>query len=183
MDPCDPVRPSVVSELVYRDDAPPWLSVYSDEVHQADAAPYRTRHVELMDGQPGAVCIALHGELVLLAKLWRPAIGAFSLEFPRGMGEPGESTIETAIRELREETGVSAVESSRELGVIYADSGLLSNSIGVVEIATSEAGLRVGPELTDAAWLPLAKFTDAIGSGRISDGITLAAWAIRAACQ
>ena len=99
------------------------------------------------------------------------------------MGEPGESTIETAIRELREETGVSAVESSRELGVIYADSGLLSNSIGVVEIATSEAGLRVGPELTDAAWLPLAKFTDAIGSGRISDGITLAAWAIRAACQ
>ena len=174
----DTEEPRIVSEQLYRDGAAPWLSVYSDLVTPTEGEAYRTRHVELMDGQPGAVCVVVHDERVLMARLWRPAIRATSLEFPRGMGEPGESMVETALRELREETGIEAVRTVRELGVIHADTGLLSNAIGIVEVVAAEPGLSVGSELSDAAWVPLEEVVEAIAQGLIVDGITLAAWAV-----
>ncbi|GAA3881442.1 hypothetical protein GCM10022275_32200 [Tessaracoccus defluvii] len=169
----------IVSETLYRDESTPWLSVYSDEVTAPNGARFRTRHVEVMGGQPGAVCIALQRDRVLMADLWRPAIGgALSFEFPRGMGEPGETIIQTALRELHEETGVDDVVSAREVGVFHADTGLLSNLIGVVEIIVAEDRLVVGPELQSARWTPVAVLDAAVAAGQIRDGITLAAWAL-----
>lgn len=53
----------------------------------------------------GVVC--LRGEEVLLVRRGRPPLqGEWSL--PGGRIEPGERAVETALRELREETGVEA---------------------------------------------------------------------------
>lgn len=170
--------PSIESEPVYRDEASPWLTVYSDLVTPPEGTRYQTKHVELMDGHAGAVCIVRFGSCLLMGCLWRPAIQALSLEFPRGMGEPGEGGVQTARRELEEEAGVAWVESAREVGVIYADTGLLSNPIWVVEVVAARDRLAVGPELLGAEWIEEVDVAAAVAAGRISDGITIAAWAL-----
>ncbi|MBQ7651388.1 MAG: NUDIX hydrolase [Victivallales bacterium] len=44
---------------------------------------------------------------IVLVRQFRPPLGAYSLEFPAGLIDPGEGIEETAARELREETGYS----------------------------------------------------------------------------
>ncbi|MDR2388081.1 MAG: NUDIX hydrolase [Deltaproteobacteria bacterium] len=45
---------------------------------------------------------------VILVNQFRHGTGEFSLELPGGVSEPGQSTLETARRELMEETGYSS---------------------------------------------------------------------------
>jgi ADP-ribose pyrophosphatase len=61
---------------------------------------------------PGAVCIvAVDGEgCVTLVRQLREATGGELLEIPAGTAEPGEAPIETARRELAEETGLTGGE-------------------------------------------------------------------------
>ena len=43
----------------------------------------------------------------ILIKQFRPPVAAYILEFPAGLIEPGETVEQTALRELKEETGYS----------------------------------------------------------------------------
>lgn len=42
---------------------------------------------------------------IVLVKQWRPPMQAYTLEFPAGLVESGDSAADTALRELSEETG------------------------------------------------------------------------------
>ena len=77
----------------------------------------RVDDVRLPDGRiatrdviehPGAVVIAAldDGGRVALVRQYRHAVGGELLELPAGTLEPGEPPAETAVRELREETGL-----------------------------------------------------------------------------
>jgi 8-oxo-dGTP diphosphatase len=64
----------------------------------------------------GAAAVILdEREWVLLV---RHTYGRLNWEIPGGASEPGESVIETALREVREETGLT-VEAERLTGVYY----------------------------------------------------------------
>jgi ADP-ribose pyrophosphatase YjhB (NUDIX family) len=63
----------------------------------------------------GAAAVILDGDRVLLV---RHTYGRLNWEIPGGASEPGESVIETAIREVREETGVEA-KPERLTGFYY----------------------------------------------------------------
>lgn len=61
---------------------------------------------------PGAsAVVALDENLnVVLVRVFRPAVGAFLYELPAGKMDEGDDPIETARRELREETGADATD-------------------------------------------------------------------------
>jgi 8-oxo-dGTP pyrophosphatase MutT (NUDIX family) len=62
-----------------------------------------------------AVILDLHGAVLLV----RHTYGQLNWELPGGASEPGESVVETVLREVREETGLSAIPEG--LTGIYYD--------------------------------------------------------------
>lgn len=153
-----------------------------------------TIHVaSVKSGQSGVVCLIVTGEVdkerYLIARHWRAATRLWGWEFPRGMGEHGESIFETAKRELFEETGLSTSSANMTvLQRLHADSGILRDDIAVVEIRIPECELgdesMFGAdshdwELSNFRWLTVKEILLLIKQQQISDGITLAAFTIR----
>lgn len=87
------------------------------------------RKVEVVEHAGGVCIVALPTpDEIVLVKQHRHAVGHDLWECPAGMVEPGESPIETARRELIEETGYRA-ESLRFLWSIYTSPGFCDERI------------------------------------------------------
>ena len=82
---------------------------------------------------PGAVVIVpvLDAQRVCLIHNFRGAAGQTLIELPAGTLEPGESPLQTAARELREETGYTA-ENLVELTVFYMSPGILNERMHLI---------------------------------------------------
>ena len=88
---------------------------------------------DLIPGKPDAVVLIMHdetGEKILINKEFRLATGAWVYNFPAGLIDEGEEPIESAKRELREETGLELYEVDDFIGPSYSAVGF-SNEINV----------------------------------------------------
>lgn len=84
----------------------------------------------------GAVTIPTDGLYYLLIKIIR-SDQKEHWEFPRGFSSNKETYIQTALRELKEETNLNSNEqNSKLLGTVMPDSGLINSCIGLVLIKT-----------------------------------------------
>lgn len=63
------------------------------------------------------------GDKILLNKEFRLAVGEWVYNFPAGLIDEGETPIESAIRELREETGLELYEITEILSTSYSAVG------------------------------------------------------------
>jgi ADP-ribose pyrophosphatase len=112
---------------------------------------------------------------VLLERQFRyPHRRAF-LELPAGKIDPGEGHLETAQRELLEETGYVAAQWTR-LGVIHTSIGYSDEAIGIFlarGLEKREAKLDAG-EFLEILTLPFAEAVAMVGDGRITDAKTVA---------
>ena len=87
---------------------------------------------------------------VVIVRQYRPAVDRYTLELPSGLVDPGETPLESARRELLEETGYQAGEMEM-LGSMEPDTGRLGNrvwgfvarDVKLVKGATPEQGLEV----------------------------------------
>jgi 8-oxo-dGTP pyrophosphatase MutT (NUDIX family) len=110
----------------------PWIRVREDEVTRPDGGQGVYGVVEMRHPAVFVVALTDGGEVVMV-RLYRYPIGRDSLEVPAG-GSDGESPVEAARRELREETGYQAA-TWRSLGEMYSLNGV-SDARAYVFLAT-----------------------------------------------
>lgn len=164
----------------------------STQIFRGKLLDVRRDRVRLPDGQeavreyllhPGAVVIIAeldNGELLFERQYRYPLHRAF-LELPAGKIDPGEDILNTAIRELREETGYSAADW-RYLGVMHPCIGYSNERIEIFLARglrrESSPQLDSG-EFLDVLTLSLADAVEAVRQGEISDAKTITAlfWA------
>jgi len=152
-----------------------WVTVWHDEVTRPDGLPGIYGLVHFANLAVG-VAVLDDDDRLLLVGQHRYALDAMSWEIPEGGVPPGESPLEGAARELREETGVEAADW-RELARLHL-SNSVSDEVAVVFSAKAVAHGEADPDGTEeleVRWLP---FEDALAmtlDGRITDAVTVVA--------
>ncbi|MGA7670664.1 MAG: NUDIX hydrolase [Nitrolancea sp.] len=144
------------------------IKVRVDTVRVADGSEHRREVVE----HPGAVALVPvlpNGDFVLVRQ-YRHPVGQSTLELPAGTREPGEPPLQTAIRELREETGYSA-DDVRELLRFYVSPGWADEEV-IIFVATGLKSGEVEPEADEdlqVVTVQAETVTNRIRSGEIID--------------
>ena len=141
-----------------------WLSLYETSFTNSDGEA-REWEYAARTGTDGAACIIAiqAGDVpsLILVKQFRPPIDNFSIEFPAGLIDPGESIQIAAIRELEEETGYFG----KVVNVgppIYSSPGLTDEfmSMVTVEVVGQRATRQEPDEDIEILVLPLPTLLD-----------------------
>ncbi len=154
--------------------ANPWIEVYHDEVDRPDGSPGIYGVVHFRSAAVGVVAVAEDGRLLLVGQ-HRYAIDEYSWEIPEGGVPEGESLVEGAQRELREETGFDATDWRQLCRLAVSNS--VTDERGAIFVAT---GLREGTAAPDATeelalrWATLDEVLAEIAAGDIHDLLTIA---------
>lgn len=132
---------------------------------------------------PGAAgVVAVDGGLrVCLVRQYRHGVGDFLWEIPAGKLDAGEAPEICALRELREETGVTAARWS-SLGLYIPAPGIFTEVIHLYLARDLNAGAPApdADEELELKWLPLDEAIGLILRGELNDGKTaLALWRAR----
>ncbi len=126
---------------------------------------------------PGAVVILpiLAPGRIVLIRNYRHAAEATLWELPAGTREPGEPAIETASRELIEETGYRA-GSMEPMTVFFTSPGILSermHAFRAADLTPGDQSLEHGEQI-DVEVVDEDRVREMISDGTIQDGKTLA---------
>jgi 8-oxo-dGTP diphosphatase len=112
---------------------------------------------------PIASAIITHDSKVLLVRR-RVKEGSLSWQFPGGQIEEGESAGEAAVREVREETGLSVAESKVLGERIHPNTGRLMIYVAC-EVTAGEASVIDDDELDSVAWVRRTDLTEYVPYG------------------
>lgn len=153
----------------------PWITIWHDEVTRPDGAPGIYGVIHYANLAVGVLALD-DKDRVLLVGQHRYALDTYSWEIPEGGVPDGESPIDGARRELREETGIDATEW-RELGRSHL-SNSVSDEFAILFLATGlTTGLATpdGTEALEIRWLPFDEVLAMTLDGRITDALTVLA--------
>jgi 8-oxo-dGTP pyrophosphatase MutT (NUDIX family) len=160
------------SQCVYEN---PWIRVREDQVIRPDGAPGIYGVVHFKNRAVGVLPVERDGSVWLVGQ-YRYPLGAYSWEVPEGGSPEGERPEETARRELREETGLSA--GHLELVATAHLSNSVSDELGYVYRATELIPGTNSPEGTERLMtrcFPWAEAWQMLSNGEITDSLSVIA--------
>ena len=152
-----------------------WLHVEKNDVIRPDGSPGEYTVVRVRRLAVGVLPIEPDGSVHLVGQ-WRFPLGRYSWEMPEGGGEPGESPLACAKRELEEEAGLIAKSWRPILEVDLSNS--LTDEAGIIFLATELCPGQKQPEATEVLKHRRAPFAEVLArvlSGHIRDSLTVAA--------
>lgn len=153
----------------------PWITIWHDEVTRPDGEPGIYGVVHFANLAVGILALDA-SDRVLLVGQHRYALGDDSWEIPEGGVPDGETALDGARRELREETGIDAADW-RELGRSHL-SNSVTDEFAILYLATGLTAGQATPDGTEALdirWLPFNEVLAMIRDGRITDALTIIA--------
>ncbi|TAF45219.1 MAG: NUDIX hydrolase [Sphingobacteriales bacterium] len=123
----------------------------------------------------GIVALDAHQNIYLVGQ-YRLAIDAYSWEIPEGGGDLNIPPLDSAKRELLEETGLKALEWKEILRMHLSNS--VSDELSIIYLATGLQQLTPEPEETEQLQIkkiPFAEAYEMVLNGNITDAISVAA--------
>lgn len=150
----------------------PWLRLREDQVLRPNGQPGLYGVVEMVDAV-GVVALT-DDERVYLVGQHRYPTDHYGWEIVAGYGDPLEGPLESARRELREETGLSADEWT-PLGICHL-SNSVTDQVGHLFLARALSAGEAAPDETEALavrTLPLAEALGLAQSGQIVQAFSL----------
>lgn len=136
----------------------------------------RVADLEIAHHPGGAAVVALDDrQRVALLRQYRHAAGGWLWELPAGKIDNREPPIETARRELAEETGFVAARWTA-LGGIFSSPGVFTEIIHLY-LARALSSVPAAPEIHEVFelhWLAFPEALERAANGEISDAKTLA---------
>jgi 8-oxo-dGTP pyrophosphatase MutT (NUDIX family) len=153
----------------------PWIRVREDHVLRPDGLPGIYGVVHFKNRAVGVLPVDEHGGIYLVGQFRYP-LQAYSWEIPEGGSPETEAPEETARRELREETGLSA--GRLELIAISHLSNSVSDEVGYIYRATELTPGSDAPDGTERLAVRRLDWKDAermLRGGQITDSLSLIA--------
>jgi len=134
------------------------------------------RHARQIIRHPGAAVVlpVLEDGRVVLIRNYRIAVEQTLVELPAGTLDPGEEPVETARRELAEETGYRA-RRMELLAELYSSPGILDERMHLflaTGLAPGEPDLQGGEQIEPLV-VPWREAMEMVRSGAIRDAKTL----------
>jgi ADP-ribose pyrophosphatase len=121
----------------------------------------------------GVVIILQLNDKILFTHSYRFPIKKYQWELPRGFIDKGETPLEAAKRELKEETGYNLTKG-KLIGYIAPDSGGMNNTVPVVLFKTTKEQVLSGDgEVDKYAYVSKKDLKQFIKRHKIIDGFTL----------
>ena len=123
----------------------------------------------------GVVCVPIYKEKFILLNQFRHATRKYQLSFPRGFGEKNLNSCDNAEKELLEEIGAT-VKSTKIIGTITPNSGILSDSVDIVFCEVEDYNFTIKNEgICNIVEITLDELKEKISSGKVDDSFTLSA--------
>ncbi len=160
------------SEMVYES---PWIKITKHDVLNPanKTATYSVVHFKGL----AIGILALDNELnTWLVGQWRYPVNEYSWEIPEGGGALDVEPVESAKRELKEETGIIAKNYTEIMRMHLSNSA--TDELAIIYIATGLSFENAEPEESEVLQLkkiPLNEAYQWVMEGKITDAITVAA--------
>jgi ADP-ribose pyrophosphatase len=152
------------------------IKVFTERLHYSTGRDYDIDFVR----HPGAAAVVALDDQgrVAVVRQYRHGVQDFQWEIPAGKLDPGEAPSVCAVRELAEETGVSA-KSWTSLGVFVPAPAIINEIIHLYlarELTLGHSNPDADEDL-ELKWLPLGEAMNLVLRGEWNDGKTaLALW-------